>query len=110
MPLLRDEGCGLRAPDVATHYFLPRRQPFLNLSELDEPDVFAVMDELNDMRRRGLQLRPFGRGYIACRRLTGVSLYEMFVAAGGQPERRRRTSSAEEPHPGSKGSPRTCSR
>jgi hypothetical protein len=47
-------------PDFATHYYLPSRRPFLNLSELPEEEVMAVMTALNEMRCEGLQHRSFG--------------------------------------------------
>jgi hypothetical protein len=75
------------APNFATHYFLPSRRPFLNLSDLSDEEVLAVMEGLNDMRRQGLQHRPFGRRYLAWRRLTEARLQELFVASGGRPER-----------------------
>ncbi|MCU1602074.1 MAG: hypothetical protein JWO22_2783 [Frankiales bacterium] len=77
----------MRVPDFATHYYLPGRKPFQNLSDLSEEAVLAVMSDLNEMRRQGVQHRPFGRGYIAWRRLTETRLREVFLASGGQPER-----------------------
>ena len=74
-------------PEFVTHYHLPDRQPFLNLSELDDADVAVIDREMAELRRQGLQLRPFGRRYIEWRRLTEARLRSLFVARGGKPER-----------------------
>jgi len=87
LPGTGDNLAAVAVPDFATHYYLPSRRPFLNLSELPEAEVMAVMAALNEMRRDGVQHRPFGRRYIAWRRLTEARLREQFVAAGGSPER-----------------------
>lgn len=80
----------MTVPDHVTHYHLPDRDPFLNLSDLDGDrvhEVHEVMRELNELRRLGVQRRPFGRTYLEWRLLTEVRLRELFVIAGGKPER-----------------------
>jgi hypothetical protein len=74
-------------PEVATHYYVPGRRPFLNLSDLEQPELDAVLGELIELRKEGRHHRRFGPKYVAWRRLTEVRLRELFVARGGQPER-----------------------
>ena len=74
-------------PEVVTHYYLAGRQPFLSLSELEDAELDAVLADLSTLRGAGRQHRPFGPRYIHLRRLTEARLRELFVAAGGQPER-----------------------
>ena len=75
-------------PDFATHYHLHDKQPFLNLSELTQEDLSVVLGDL-ELRRadKGLH-RVFGRRYMELRRLTEERLFQLFVEAGGQPERK----------------------
>lgn len=70
-------------PDFVTHYHLPDRQPFLNLSDLDGPDLERVMAGLDG--RSGQ--RRFGPRYLALRRATEDLLRARFVERGGRPER-----------------------
>jgi hypothetical protein len=83
------ECVGVRAelPGFVTHYYLPGRQPFLSLSGLGDAELAAVLADLGALRRAGKQHRPFGPRYMELRRRTEVRLREMFVAAGGRPER-----------------------
>lgn len=71
----------------ATHYYLPDRAPFLNLSDLDADATAAVYREMALLRAAGKQHRPFGRRYTEWRSLTEKRLRELFVARGGRPER-----------------------
>ncbi len=74
-------------PSFATHYFPGDRLPFLNLSDLDLDEADRVMADMDRLRAAGRQFRPFGRRYLELRRLTEQRLRELFIAAGGQPER-----------------------
>jgi hypothetical protein len=74
-------------PGFVTHYHLPGRRPFLSLSDLGDAELAAVLADLGALRRAGKQYRPFGPRYMQLRRRTEVWLHEMFVAAGGRPER-----------------------
>jgi hypothetical protein len=76
-----------RVPDFVTHYYLPGRQPFQNLSELDEPRLSQVMQGLIEQRKGGVQHRLFGSKYMTMRRLVEERLYRAFVEVGGQPDR-----------------------
>ncbi|WP_172203215.1 hypothetical protein [Niveibacterium sp. COAC-50] len=75
-------------PTHITHYHLADRRPFLNLSDLADDALQQVLDELNARRSAdaGYQ-RFFGRRYMQLRRLTEARMRELFVAAGGRPER-----------------------
>jgi hypothetical protein len=74
-------------PEVVTHYYLAGRQPFLSLAELEDSELDAVLADLSLLRDAGRQHRPFGPRYMHLRRLTEARLRELFIAAGGQPER-----------------------
>jgi hypothetical protein len=74
-------------PDFVTHYHLPDRLSFLNLSDLDEPHLTDVMAELMYQRKEARQHRLFGRTYMKMRHLVQARLYRLFVQAGGRPER-----------------------
>lgn len=75
-------------PAYVTHYHLPDRAPFLNLSDLDPGEQTAVMAELDRMRLDGRQHRPFGRAYVELRRRVEQRLYDAAIAAGTRPDRR----------------------
>ncbi|MDX6600471.1 MAG: hypothetical protein QOE87_4358 [Gaiellales bacterium] len=74
-------------PSYATHYHLAGRAPFLNLSDLCLVDLEAVLAGLEQGRRASGSQRVFGRRYMELRRRTEARLHELFVAAGGRPER-----------------------
>ena len=74
-------------PQVVTHYYLAGRRPFLNLSDLDGPELAAVLAEMEGLRRVGKQHRPFGARYMALRRRTESRLRHLFTAKGGKPQR-----------------------
>ena len=74
-------------PDFATHYYLPGRRPFLNLSNLNSEGVRAVEQEMAQLRAAGNQFRPFGRRYVEWRKLTEERLRQLFIARGGRPQR-----------------------
>ena len=77
---------GSRVPGFVTHYYLGDREPFLNLSDLAEPDLVDVLADLRSLRTSGLR-RVFGGRYMQLRRLTETRLRERFVEVGGRPER-----------------------
>jgi hypothetical protein len=70
-----------------THYYVVGRRPFLSLSELGDAELASVLADLRALRRAGKQHRPFGPRYMDLRRLTENRLRELFVTAGGRPER-----------------------
>jgi hypothetical protein len=83
------ERVGIRTelPQFVTHYHMAGRRPFLSLSELGETELAAVLADLSALRRAGKQHRPFGPRYMDLRRRTEARLRELFIAAGGQPQR-----------------------
>jgi hypothetical protein len=58
--------------DFATHYYLPDRRRFLNLSVLDDEAAAVVDREMTLLRAAGRQCRPFGCRYMEWRKLTEV--------------------------------------
>lgn len=74
-----------QVPDFVTHYHLPDKAPFQNLSTLEEPLLAQVLADLERRRAYGLK-RVFGPKYIALRRLTERRLRTLFIEAGGEPE------------------------
>jgi hypothetical protein len=73
--------------DFVTHYYIEERGPFRNLSDLSAEECKRVMDELARERLDGRQHRRFGRVYMEMRRMTEARLRDLFIKAGGQPER-----------------------
>ena len=76
-----------RTPSCATHYYLADRPPFLNLSDITGAEPDNVIEGLGRRGAVGDSQRIFGRRYMDLRRLTEARLRELFVAAGGKPER-----------------------
>jgi len=75
-------------PTHITHYHLADRAPFLNLSDLTEDALQGVLAALNARRAEEAGYkRFFGRRYMQLRRLTEARMRELFIAAGGRPER-----------------------
>jgi hypothetical protein len=74
-------------PTFVTHYYLAGRRPFLSLSDLGDTELAVVLAGLRALRQAGKQHRPFGPRYMELRRHTETRLRELFVAAGGEPER-----------------------
>lgn len=73
-------------PDVVTHYHLPDRQPFLNLSSLSNEERSVVLERLDGLRRTGEHQRVYGARYMKLRKLTEAKMFDLFVQAGGKPE------------------------
>jgi hypothetical protein len=80
-------GYGSIVLDYVTHYYIEDRGPFRNLSDLSAEECQQVMDELSRERLAGRQHRRFGRIYMEMRRMTKARLRDLFVKAGGEPER-----------------------
>ena len=75
-------------PQFATHYYLPGRAPFLNLSDLEPDRVREVIAELDSYALDGRSERRFGPRYMSLRRETEARLRQRFVDRGGRPVRR----------------------
>ncbi len=70
-------------PSQVRHYW----RGSLSLSDLDGPAVTGVIEDLMQERRDGLHRRAFGRRYMDLRRRTEAKMLDLFLQAGGQPER-----------------------
>jgi hypothetical protein len=75
-------------PDEVRHYWRRSRRPFLNLSDLDQVAVDAVVAEQMTERASGGHLRAFGSRYMDLRRATEAKMRQLFIDAGGRPQRR----------------------
>jgi hypothetical protein len=74
-------------PAFVTHYFTPPRRPFLNLSDLPAHQLAEVMGDLAQERLNGATARVFGPRYMELRLRTEMKMRQLFIAAGGLPER-----------------------
>ena len=74
-------------PTTVRHYHRRARRPFLNLSDLPEDELERVRSELVEEQRAGLHDRTFGARYMQLRRRTEEKLRDLFIRAGGEPER-----------------------
>jgi len=74
-------------PTFVTHYYMPSRRPFQNLSDLEDEDAVTVMEALMGDRAAGRHHRLYGRKYLAMRRWTETRMYDEFAAIGGSPDR-----------------------
>ena len=74
-------------PEYVTHYYVAGQRPFLNVSELSDPEWEVVRRGLEAERLAGRSSRVFGRRYLELRRATEAKLRDQFIAAGGEPER-----------------------
>jgi hypothetical protein len=74
-------------PAFVTHYYRASRQPFQNLSDLEQETALDVMRQLMRERQAELQHRIFGGTYLKMRCLTEQRLREGFLMVGGQPTR-----------------------
>lgn len=74
-------------PSYITHYYLPDRRPFLNLSELDDSVLDLVLTELREKHSKGELKRTFPDSYVEERRKTERHIRQHFVRKGGKPTR-----------------------
>jgi hypothetical protein len=77
----------VEVPSEVRHYYRAARRPFLNLSDVPADEVGAVVRALMEEQFSGQHRRAFGRRYMELRRRTESKMRELFVEAGGQPER-----------------------
>lgn len=75
-------------PTHVRHYYRAARRPFLNLSDLSDEQLASVISALMVERMSGGHRRAFGRRYMELRRRTEAKMRNLFIEAGGQPERR----------------------
>jgi hypothetical protein len=74
-------------PSEVRHYWRRSKAPFLNLSDLDADALDATIAALGAERRDGASRRAFGRRYMDLRRRTEAKMRQLFIEAGGHPER-----------------------
>lgn len=75
-------------PDFATHYYPEEDQPFQNLSDLNRTSQIAMIEKLAQRRSSDSGYRRvFGPRYIGMRLKTEAKIRNLFLAAGGKPER-----------------------
>ncbi|MDG2028020.1 MAG: hypothetical protein P8J50_13010 [Acidimicrobiales bacterium] len=75
-------------PEIAVHYYVAGRPPFLNLSDVADEDVDGVLADLAAEHERGRNRRRFGRLYMELRAEAERRLRDAFTATGGRIERR----------------------
>jgi hypothetical protein len=73
---------------ILTHYYLPDRKPFLNLSALEEDELKKVLIDLREKTRTGDSKRVFMDWYVEDRRKSEARIREAFIAKGGNPEKK----------------------
>ena len=75
-------------PTFATHYHLSDKAPFLNLSDLNEEQLAKVVEDLAKRRAESGDFnRVYGKRYMQLRRKTEERLRNLFIEAGGKPQR-----------------------
>jgi len=74
--------------DYITHYYLPDRKPFLNLSDLSGKKLKDVLDELNQKQLDGSIKRIFPDWYLSQREEAEKNLLKSFIKKGGKPDRK----------------------
>ena len=70
-------------PSFLTHYYLPDRKPFLNLSALNEADLNTVLEELRHKTEIGENKRMFSDWYVKERKTSEEHLKKEFLKKGG---------------------------
>jgi len=74
-------------PDYATHYYLPVRRPFMNLSDVPTDELATILDSLKRSDKSLGSQRTFGPRYMELRAKTEEKMRRLFIEAGGKPER-----------------------
>jgi hypothetical protein len=70
-----------------TRYYRAGRSPFLNLSDLGEPELSVVWTQLATPAHQAMSSRWFGPRFMALRRATELQARDLSIAAGGTPQR-----------------------
>lgn len=84
MPEITESGF----PDYLTHYY--RDDPFRSLTDLDQPEVVEVLEQLAQTRTLRQRLsREYRDFYFGERRRFERIMYEQFIGKGGRPRRER---------------------
>ncbi len=75
-------------PDFITHYHLPDKAPFLNLSDLSDEARKPVLEDLEQRRLAGKMKRYFPDWYFPQRQEAERNLWQACVDKGGKPQRK----------------------
>jgi len=75
-------------PDFITHYYLPDKKPFLNLSDLSKEEMDPIVKELNRRADEGKIHRGFPNWYFPQRKEAEKNLRKAFIEKGGNPKRK----------------------
>ena len=70
-------------PTFLTHYYLPDRKPFLNLSALEDEDLRVVLEALRAKTESGENKRSFADWYVTERKNSEQHLKKVFLKKGG---------------------------
>ncbi len=72
-------------PELLTHYYRPFSRPFLSLSDLPEPELSRVLDQIAE--HEPLPYRLTQPDYLPLRRRIEARMRTRFVEKGGRPDR-----------------------
>lgn len=75
-------------PDFITHYYLPDRKPFLNLSDLTKEEMEPIVLGLNNRMEEGKMHRGFPDWYFSQREEAEINLLEATIKKGIYPKRK----------------------
>ena len=74
--------------DFITHYYLPDRAPFLNLSDLSKEEMRPIVEDLNIRKEEGKMNRGFPDWYFLQRKEAEINLRKAYIKKGGNPKRK----------------------
>jgi hypothetical protein len=77
----------LKIPDTIFHYYLPDKQPFQNLYDLDKKKRAKIVSEMNDRKENGQSNRGFPEWYFEQREEAEKNLRKAYAERGGNPQR-----------------------
>jgi len=75
-------------PDFITHYYLPDRKPFLNLSDLTKEEMEPIVEGLNLRAKEGKTHRGFPDWYFPQREEAEINLRKAYIKKGEYPIRK----------------------
>ncbi|OJJ15906.1 hypothetical protein BKI52_36930 [marine bacterium AO1-C] len=78
----------VKIPEFITHYHLPDKQPFLNLSDLSDEEKRPVLEDLEKRRLEGKMKRYFPDWYFPQRKEAESNLFQACLAKGIEPTRK----------------------
>lgn len=74
-------------PNHITHYYLPDKKPFLNLSDLSDEEMKPIIANMEQRRLNGKIKRVFPEWYFSQRKEAEKNLLKAYIEKGGKPER-----------------------